>query len=823
MTDSELIPDLSVPREEPRFVIKNTMPWYRDTDRIKHIGMTTIGIIGAVVIGVVAMRFDQVQHLFSRAFAPGTAAAEAESAVLSANTAVGCDTSASGGKYIALNATTATPCTQSPTPLPNTTASPTTMPTPAPTSGTGGGLSYQPSAPYYATFYYPWYQNPSTDGLWSDWNDPGANNVRHQPSQNWFSNYLPLPNVNPANAAPGQFDPEEGLYSSQDSNIVLWQLRKMAEANVSVAISSWWGQGHKTDAAFDKILSSVMPRPDNPYPNLRWAIYYEKQGFSNLTLNDITNDLLYIKNKYTQSPYYLKINGKPVIFVYDAAHAGGSPLTDLAIWKQARAVTGFYVNMKQDALAAGANAADMDSWHEYAPANREGQVSNTAYFVSPGFWKDGDSVRLCRNLTDSASTSCGTDHTGKTVDNFTNAVHRMVASSTTWKLIETWNEWGEGTSVEPGAQVAQSTSIPAVQDTSSSVPVFGNAYIDTLHTLLPPLSAGTGSQNNGAQPTNTPPVVIAPTVSPIPPGGANGDPVVLAAGDMSCGSTSGGAACKQMDTASLVVKTIKSSPVQAVLALGDTQYETGALADYQNYYTPSWGQFYSMTYPAVGNHEYQTSRASGFFTYFANRPVNAGKGYYDFKIGSWWIYALNSNCSQAGGCQAGSPQEVWFAKELAAHANDGACQLMFMHHPYISSDTRNFSYYNQQDQLWHDFYNVGGDIDLVGHSHFYERFGALKPIGVNGTPAAAADTARGISEFIVGTGGRNTYGFGTPAFNSLTRIGGVYGVLKLVLHPTSATWQFIASTQTTSTSDSTTGTQSVQPGQILDSGTLTCH
>src|SRR2546425_7911786 len=38
---------------------------------------------------------------------------------------------------------------------------------------------FQPTAPYYATFFYPWYPHWSSEG--------------HAPPRNWFSNYLPDP------------------------------------------------------------------------------------------------------------------------------------------------------------------------------------------------------------------------------------------------------------------------------------------------------------------------------------------------------------------------------------------------------------------------------------------------------------------------------------------------------------------------------------------------------------------------------------------------------------------------------------------------------
>lgn len=90
----------------------------------------------------------------------------------------------------------------------------------------------------------------------------------------------------------------------------------MAEAKLEIAIASWWKQGTKEDLALNNIINNFMSRSDNPYPNLRWSIYYEDEGFENPPVTTLVSDLNYIKQKFSQSPYFLKIGGKPVIFVY---------------------------------------------------------------------------------------------------------------------------------------------------------------------------------------------------------------------------------------------------------------------------------------------------------------------------------------------------------------------------------------------------------------------------------------------------------------------------------------------------------------------------
>lgn len=109
--------------------------------------------------------------------------------------------------------------------------------------------------------------------------------------------------------------------------------------------------------------------------------------------------------------------------------------------------------------------------------------------------------------------------------------------------------------------------------------------------------------------TATPP---PPSPSPPPPGT---HPIVAAAGDIAydpaSGSFNGGngttSTCRQRYTSDLL------ATATAVLTLGDNQYEHGTLAQYQASYHPSWGRFLGKTFPSVGNHEYLTSQAKGYF------------------------------------------------------------------------------------------------------------------------------------------------------------------------------------------------------------------
>jgi hypothetical protein len=267
------------------------------------------------------------------------------------------------------------------------------------------------------------------------------------------------------------------------------------------------------------------------------------------------------------------------------------------------------------------------------------------------------------------------------------------------------------------------------------------------------------------------------------------DPVIAAAGDIACdpGSSSYNAGlgttggCRQKYTSNLLV----NSGLTGVLTLGDNQYEDGQLSKYLQSYAPTWGRVKAITHPVAGNHEYSSSGAQGYFDYFngvgtptgpAGQP---GKGYYSFGIGSWHLIALNSNCSQVGGCGAGSPQEQWLKADLATYHR---CTLAFWHHPRFSSGPHGTS--SSMQALWQDLYDRDAEVVLSGHDHDYERFAPQ-------TPTGAVDFARGIREFVVGTGGRSHYGFGTIKPNSEARNSDTFGVLQLTLRPGSYEWRFV--------------------------------
>ena len=59
------------------------------------------------------------------------------------------------------------------------------------------------------------------------------------------------------------------------------------------------------------------------------------------------------------------------------------------------------------------------------------------------------------------------------------------------------------------------------------------------------------------------------------------------------------------------------------------------------------------------------------------------KGYYSYELGAWHIIVLNANCTKIAGCHAGSDQEAWLRSDLTAHPL--GCTLAYWHQPRFSS------------------------------------------------------------------------------------------------------------------------------------------
>jgi hypothetical protein len=327
----------------------------------------------------------------------------------------------------------------------------------------------------------------------------------------------PVPDAAPRTAAfwylwypqttTGHYTPTSQPYTSDSTALLKTQIDQMQGAGIQVGIASWFGRGTQSEATR---IPAALAAADGT--NFRETIYYEPEGLGSPSAATIDSDLAYL-GRYTSSPNWLRIDGKPVIFVYGEA---GDSCATTARWAQSSRAKNFYVVQKVfSGFKSCANQPD--DWHQYGPASATSDQGAYSYTVSPGFWHYNESSpRLARDLK-----------------RWRTDLEAMKASPARWHLITTFNEMGEGTAIEPTSQ-------------------YGTAYLDVVREVLmgaaPAVTTPATTAPVTTAPATTAPVTTAPTSSGV------------------CGSTAPHAAIKHV-----VVYTFENKTWSSV---GGTQFQS---------------------------------------------------------------------------------------------------------------------------------------------------------------------------------------------------------------------------------------------------------
>jgi acid phosphatase type 7 len=311
----------------------------------------------------------------------------------------------------------------------------------------------------------------------------------------------------------------------------------------------------------------------------------------------------------------------------------------------------------------------------------------------------------------------------------------------------------------PGASAAPGSQTASLAVATSEAP----GPSPTATSTAGPSGSAPQSQAPTARPSGSAGPTPAATASP-------GDPVLVGAGDIGDCTSPGD------EQTAAQIKKIPGT----VFTAGDDAYPDGSLKHFQDCYGATWGQFKDRTKPAPGNHEWETADAAGYTAYFGALAKPDGTLWYSYDLGTWHVIVLDSDCTKVNGCGPSSAQGRWLAKDLAA--SKATCTVAIFHHPRFSSGLHaNNSFVAP---FWQALYAAGADLIINGHDHDYERFAPQDPNGDK-------DTARGIREFVVGTGGTALRPFTHTAANSQFREAIDHGVIKLTLHPGSYEWSFL--------------------------------
>jgi glycoprotein endo-alpha-1,2-mannosidase len=256
-----------------------------------------------------------------------------------------------------------------------------------------------------AIFYYPWYGTPLHDGGWQHWSQNG-----HQPPLDVYSRYFPA----------------LGPYSSTDPKVVFRQMAQIAAAGIDEAVISWWGRGSAEDFRLPLVLAAARIARVEP------AIHIEP--YAGRSPATVAGDLAYLSTLGIRDVYvYLPRNDAAADWlpVLQQKPSGMRVFagTELVGFAAAAGFTGFYTydfidfgGAKFVRLCAQAHAVHLLC----APS------------VGPGY----DAVRAGELSLSRPRKN------GQTYDNLWKAA---IAAHPDMVTITSYNEWGEGTQIEPAA------------------------------------------------------------------------------------------------------------------------------------------------------------------------------------------------------------------------------------------------------------------------------------------------------------------------------------------------------------------------------------
>ena len=308
------------------------------------------------------------------------------------------------------------------TPTASSVPSPDTSPSPSASSFSG-----PPPSTLVTAFYYLWYGTLANDGAWRHWNQ-----LSHTPPDNIASSYYPL----------------RGPYSSRDPKVLAAQMTDLRSAGVGAIAVSWWGQGSWDDQSLSGLFAAAEAA------GIRIAFHLEP--YAGQTAVSVANDVRYLIGRFGSSPALLRISrptaasgtavARPVFYVFAASRL---PSADLkASLDSLRGTPDDSIVMIHSPKASSAAKDGGDGVYTYdalaSPADFATLVSDCraanvicSPSVSPGF-DNTNAVATGQQVVDRQG--------GARYDAMWQAA---ISAGSEWISVTTFNEWHEGTQIEP--------------------------------------------------------------------------------------------------------------------------------------------------------------------------------------------------------------------------------------------------------------------------------------------------------------------------------------------------------------------------------------
>ena len=305
--------------------------------------------------------------------------------------------------------------------------------------------------------------------------------------------------------------PSLGEYDDRSPEVISQHLQWSRAANISLWVASWWGPGRREDTT---LLQHILPHEE--LGEMRIALFYETTGripeFDDL--DNVASDVAYMAARYFDHPNYLRIDGRPVLFVYltRVLSRNGRLAEVVALMRSAATKAGYDLYIVGDevfgrppadssALVLLDGVTNYDVYGSMGSRGYAGQQAVDAYYETQAGWqalanaagtafipattpgfndkgvRDGHQA-VSRRLTQTSEP--GTLFRAM----LQQAVTYTESATGNMLLVTSWNEWHEDTQIEPVAESAPTVSDDSDGGTYYSEGLdyegYGERYLDIL-------------------------------------------------------------------------------------------------------------------------------------------------------------------------------------------------------------------------------------------------------------------------------------------------------------------------------------------------------
>lgn len=286
-------------------------------------------------------------------------------------------------------------------------------------------------------FYYAWYGNPEVSGVWRHWEGVDADRRSIGSSTNY---------------------PVAGAYDSADPAVIERHLSAMSAAGLDGPIVSWWGPDAPDS---DRILPAILQAADRHA--LVVSAYYETIPAAADPVGRAARDLAYLVDRYGAHPRWLRVDGRPVVFLYvRALEELGAVDRWAEVRRLVRARTGVDPFLVGDAVDPEA-AEVFDGLHHYNTADRIADQSPEVLArtllalarLDAALARSADRLACATVIPGYDDTKIRTP--GLAVPRFDGRTYAAgweaaTAAGADWALVTSWNEWHEGSELEPSIE-----------------------------------------------------------------------------------------------------------------------------------------------------------------------------------------------------------------------------------------------------------------------------------------------------------------------------------------------------------------------------------